>query len=85
MSVSLAQAKFAGTLTPFPLKSLLNDLPSCLLLRTLGKKGLGSQDCGLGEAEAVTNQLGGNGAAVSLCMVQGCACLRVCKCVSVNV
>ena len=51
----------------------------------LSKKGLGSQDCGLGEAEAVTNQLGGSRAAVSLCMVQRCARLRVCKCVSVNV
>lgn len=79
MSVSLAQAKFAGTLTPFPLTSLLNDLPSCLLLRTLSKKGLGSQDCGLGEAEAVTNQLGGSRDAVSLCMVQRCARRRVCN------
>ena len=60
-----------------------NDLLSCLSFRTLGKEGLGSQDCGLGEAEAVVNQLGGNGAAASLCMVQGCACLRVCSCVSV--
>ena len=32
-----------------------NDLLSCLSFRTLGKEGLGSQDCGLGEAEAVVN------------------------------
>lgn len=62
-----------------------NDLPSCLLLRTLGKEGLGSQDCSLEEAEAVMNELGGNGAAANLCMVQGCACLRMCSCVSVYV
>ena len=32
-----------------------NDLLSCLSFRTLGKEGLRSQDCGLGEAEAVVN------------------------------
>ena len=62
-----------------------NDLLSCLLLRTLGKEGLGSQDCSREEAEAVMNQLGGNGAVANLCMVQGSACLRMCSCVSVYV